>query len=881
MKKKILFIPIFLASYVLMMAQSPVEKKIDSLISNTAITEALALIDRQQPTPLLLNKKAEALMLQGKLVDAEQILSQVERSASGFENAVTESNFGFLELLKGRSDLAMEKLQTAREAFNAAGRANTKENARCLSNLSLLYWSDGKFNQAEENGLASLQLRQSIFGSDSEEAAASLNDLGLVYGMTDPDKALTFYEQALAIYEKLHPKDHPKIAIAKTNIGLMYLRSELYGDAVNNFESAQAIWKKNYPEGHPNEALALVNLGRTYSKMNNTKSALDYYERALVIYSKSYGQKHPDISAVHNQIGNIKLNENKFDEALQQFQQALIANSPDFNSNDAAKNPRVLSSYNSKVLLFSLQSKAEVLEARHFGKTLKLSDLTLALQTLQACDTLIDHIRRQSENENDKIELGALAREVYEDGVRLAMTLSQLTLKSKQHHEVAFYFAEKSKSAVLQESIADAQAKSFAGIPAATLEEEKNRKSELTLLNQKISEKPGADEEKKLRAQLFNANTEYQSFIKKLEKDYPEYYNLKFSPSTASVADVQKILSKDQAVVSYFIGEKNRRIYQFVITANKFKAVDRSLPENFERNCKGLTNSLLYNDFSTYAGTASLSKLIRPSVPPGIKRVTVIPSGRLGTIPFEALSLSGKNANNFNEVSFFAERWSISYEFAAGLMLQKSKEKILKGDMIFLCAPIDFKAKENLSSLPGTEKEVKAIAQLFGDNSRITTYADANEEIVKSKEINQYSYLHFATHGVVDVADPAQSQIFLNERNKEDGNLFSGEIYNLSMKANLVVLSACETGLGKISSGEGVIGLSRALVYAGADNVIVSFWKVADESTAELMVSFYKNLLSDKTKDFSKALQKAKLAMINGKQYSSPYYWAPFVLIGR
>lgn len=698
--------------------------------------------------------------------------------------------------------------------------------------------------------------------------------------MTDPDKALTYYEQALAIYEKLHPKDHPKIAIAKTNIGLMYLRSELYGDAVNNFESAQAIWKKNYPDGHPNEALALVNLGRTYSKMNNAKTALDYYEKALLIYTKSYGSKHPDISAVHNQIGNIKLNENKFDEALRHFQQALIANSPDFNSNDATRNPPALSSYNSKVLLFSLQSKAEVLEARHFGKTLKLSDLTLALQTLQACDTVIDHIRRQSENENDKIELGALAREVYEDGVRVAITLSQLTLKSRRHREVAFYFAEKSKSAVLQESIADAQAKSFAGIPAATLEEEKNRKSELTLLSQKLSEKPGT-EEKKLRAQLFSTNADYQSFIKKLEKDYPEYYNLKFSPATASVTDVQKILSKDQAVVSYFIGEKNKRIYQFVITPNRFTAVDRSLPENFERTCKGLTNSLLYNDFSTYTGTASLSKLLRPSLPHGIKKVTVIPSGRLGTIPFEALSLSGTAANSFSEVSFFAERWIISYEFAAGLMLQKNKEKKLNGEKIFLCAPIDFKANDHLSSLPGTEKEVNAIAQLFGDKSRISTYADANEEIVKSKEINQYGYLHFATHGVVDVADPAQSQIFLNERNKEDGNLFSGEIYNLNMKANLVVLSACETGLGKISSGEGVIGLSRALVYAGADNVIVSFWKVADESTAELMVSFYKNLLADGTKDFSGALQKAKLAMIHGKQFSSPYYWAPFVLIGR
>ncbi len=861
-------------------SQSKVEQKIDSLIASADYASALNLIRSQSATPILTNKEAEVLMDLGKLDAAEKILTEITNN-DPFINAITQSNLGFLYLLKGRSDRALEKLQQASHEFKISGYGKTKEAARCLSNLSLLYWSTGKINQAEENGIAALQLRQSIFGNESEEAAASLNDLGLVYGQSDPDKALTYYEQALVVYEKLHQQDHPKIAIAKTNIGLMYLKSELYGDAVNNFESAQAIWKKIYPGGHANEALALANLGQTYKRMHDNKASLGYYEKALVIYKKSYGDKHPDLSAVYNQTGNIKLGENKFTDALVDFQSAICANSPSFNEKDVSKNPAVASFYNSKVLLYSFQLKAQALEGLHYGKTLKLSDLVLALNTLQSCDTLIDNIRHHSENENDKIELGALANEIYEDGVRIAFSISEMTIHSKTYRQTAFYFAEKSKSAVLQESIADAQAQSFAGIPDELLEDEKNKKSTIALLVQKLSEKPGADEEKRLRGLLFNANTEYGQFIKKLEKDYPEYYNLKFRPATANVNDVQKTLQADQATVSYFIEGKNKKLYQFIITQKKFQVHSLTIPEDFARNCKGLTNSLLFNNFNTYRSTASLSKLLIPRLPASIKKIIIIPSGRLGAIPFEALAYRKIKGSDFTTVSFMIKRWAISYEFAAGLMLQKSKTKSLAAENIFLCAPINFSERQNLSDLPGTEKEVNAISKLFSSNSKISIHEDANEAVVKSKDISNYNYLHFATHGLVDATDPALSRIFLNSQGNEDGSLYCGEIYNLNMNADLVVLSACETGLGKISKGEGVIGLSRALVYAGAKNIIVSFWKVADESTAELMVDFYKIHLQDKIKTLSEVLQRAKLDLIKDNKYASPYYWAPFVLIGK
>jgi CHAT domain-containing protein len=173
---------------------------------------------------------------------------------------------------------------------------------------------------------------------------------------------------------------------------------------------------------------------------------------------------------------------------------------------------------------------------------------------------------------------------------------------------------------------------------------------------------------------------------------------------------------------------------------------------------------------------------------------------------------------------------------------------------------------------------------LFKENnikSQVYLRTQATESAIKAGSLKDYSLVNFATHGIVDESSPELSRIYLqNESPSEDGSLFAGEIYNLQFNADLVALSACETGLGKISKGEGVIGLSRALVYAGARNIVVSFWSVADESTAQLMTDFYRRMLKYKDNTYSQDLRQAKLNLMTSEKYQSPFYWAPFVLIG-
>ena len=189
--------------------------------------------------------------------------------------------------------------------------------------------------------------------------------------------------------------------------------------------------------------------------------------------------------------------------------------------------------------------------------------------------------------------------------------------------------------------------------------------------------------------------------------------------------------------------------------------------------------------------------------------------------------------------------------------------------------------------MPGTEREKQAIFNEFETGNfkaQVLLYKNANEEFVKSGELQKYKIIHFATHGFVNSEKPELSDILLaqDSTSKEDGILFSGEIYNLKLNADLVVLSACETGLGKIKKGEGIIGLTRALLYAGAKNIIVSLWPVSDKSTSELLIAFYDNYLKNKQQmPFSECLRNAKLKMISEEKFSHPYYWSPFILIGK
>ena len=186
--------------------------------------------------------------------------------------------------------------------------------------------------------------------------------------------------------------------------------------------------------------------------------------------------------------------------------------------------------------------------------------------------------------------------------------------------------------------------------------------------------------------------------------------------------------------------------------------------------------------------------------------------------------------------------------------------------------------------LPYTRNEVLAISNLFPlDQRHVYLGAEAREEAVKSEKLDDFRFIHFATHSFLDEIRPGRSGILLSRapQSLEDGILQMGEIMRLKMNADLVTLSACSTGLGKLVNGEGVLGLTRAFFYAGARNVAVLLWNVNDFATATLMVSFYRHLTRGVPE--SEALRQAKLSLLHSSQplWHHPYFWAAFVIEGE
>ena len=331
------------------------------------------------------------------------------------------------------------------------------------------------------------------------------------------------------------------------------------------------------------------------------------------------------------------------------------------------------------------------------------------------------------------------------------------------------------------------------------------------------------------------------------------------------------------------------------------------------------------------AFAAASNALYKTAVEPaagliGDKRLLIVADGALNYIPFEAL-VKTSAGEYYASLNYLIKTNEVVYAPSASVIAairqqstpSSSKRLLLIADPIFrtddprlnggmvgqtsgevrglglgLASAVgdvtgasgQTPAGMQLARLAGTRVEAQEIAKIAsagGNQPDVWIDLNASEDNVRNRDMTNYKVVHIATHGLLDAERPQFTGVVLSlVGNKTgDGFLRTDEIFNLKMGNSLVMLSACETGLGKEKRGEGVIGLTRAFMYAGAPTVGVSLWSVADKSTADLMTDFYRRLLGPSANSPSVALRDAQLAMINGKKYSAPFYWAPFVLVGE
>jgi CHAT domain-containing protein len=350
---------------------------------------------------------------------------------------------------------------------------------------------------------------------------------------------------------------------------------------------------------------------------------------------------------------------------------------------------------------------------------------------------------------------------------------------------------------------------------------------------------------------------------------------------------------------------------------------------------RGLGLASAPNPADAVALIAASNALYKVAIEPaasviGDKRLLVVADGALNYVPFEALVSSAASAD-FSSAPYLIRTNEIVYTPSASVIaaIRQQPAKPSGRAMLIVADPVfnsvderargtantsasegtrglglasavaDVAGQQNsgitatpanmqglpLARLAGTRTEADEISKLAkasGGQADVWLDLNASEENVETRDTNKYRVIHIATHGLLDADRPQFSGLVLSliGNKNQDGFLRTDEVFNLRLGAPLVMLSACETGLGKEKRGEGVIGLTRAFIYAGAPTVGVSLWSVADKSTAELMTAFYKRLFASESASASASLRDAQLAMINGKKYSAPFYWAPFVLVG-
>jgi CHAT domain-containing protein len=833
-----------------------------------------------------------------------------------------------------QDDSALYYLLKALSIRQKLPQATMSDLGGSYNNLGIAYHSRGDYGLALEYYSKSLELIKNQKKQDEVEIAnCYMNIGGVLHDQDEQDNAIQYFQDAYKVYLKIFGPTNVKTVNALRGIASAYKWQSKYDTALAyNLKVLTAYKKELFFE---NNLFADIygEIGDIYDEKNNFDSALNYYNKALILYKKFSGTRSKAVAQAENAIGNLFLNKGMIDSASFHKNQAIEAN---IRPHTKGANSGVFSN---EEYINSLSLAANCCQARidaYSGdeKTRDkntFSDLEEQNSDWSECIDILENQRKSIIRQNDKLKLLENTNEIYTGAVYSSYELYRIQGNVDDLNN-AFYFSEKNKAGILLEAIADAEGMKFSGISDSLLVKERNLKSLIKFYEKAQISEIDSIHPNRNNDSLFKYNRLYDQLIARFEKEFPEYYNLKYGTKPASVEDIQNILDDKTEMRSYFTSDSF--IVIFTLTKKeltiwpmpKIAGLDDSIqafrkylsqPDMLNKNAYQQLGYLLYQQLFPKDA----------AIPRNIKNIVIIPDGNLALIPFEALltkAVKGEKTD-FAEFPYLVKLYAISYSYSAQLFfktMKKSRDGRIESSKLYdwlALAPVfsdeDEKGitlttrkffdnvKEHVSAgllkrgmlmdgnyipaLPGTEDEIKSIFREFDKRklkAQILLHKDASEEFVKSGELSKYKYLHFSTHGFVNSENPELSGIILaqNKGSNEDGILYEGEIYGLNLNAHLVVLSACETGLGQIRKGEGLIGLTRALLYAGARNIVVSLWQVSDQSTTDLMISFYKKLLDNKLNEqFSESLQQAKLEMIHSGRYAHPFYWSSFILIGK
>ncbi len=804
-----------------------------------------------------------------------------------------------IELMRKSPERVIEFANKYLELAKSLG--SKYEEAIALNLLGGAFKTTGDFDKALDYYKKSLQLREEI--NDKLLIGNSLNNIGLVYCKKgELVQGLSFFHKSLK--KRYEINDKPGIAQTLNNIGVVYKIKGQYDSAFQYLEKSLEI--KRTIGDKELIASSLNNLGELYSINDNFKKSSDYFKEALRLRIETDDRVGIVLSSIG--IASLTMNYGMQYKSLEYIQSALMLVTDNFNDTNVLVNPEIDIVYDLNIIkLFGL--KADLLRNLYNNNNRKLEYLTASLNTYELIIKILGNIRKFYTGENSKLFLLNNSRKYYEDAIEIVLELLQITGDEKYKSQ-AFGYAEQSKANILADRIRENEAKVFAKIPDSILTREKLLKIKIAEIREKIystGNKKDAGWNKQKEIEIFNLKFELNSLIKKIEKDFPSYYKIKYSEQVMKVPEIQSVLSDNNVILEYFLTQS--KLFTFIISKNRFNVIRLSVDSvffnrvgNFYKLLSATAENVNKNELTkTYIQTSYyLYRILIQPVQINYKQkdLIIIPDGILSFIPFEALvTETGENGKtSYKELPYLILKNSATYNYSSLLYAKAMMKDSSTGCKGLLAYAASFKKSNyqydrktinrmrtrnsDMAELIGVIDEVENISEIIDGDIFIDKQAT---ECSFKTSAADYCVIHLATHGIIDNENPMFSHLVFEDDSvcKEDGNLYTYELFNMRLNADLAVLSACKTGFGKLHKGEGMMTMARGFLYAGVPSLVISLWNVNDFSTGILMTSFYKYL--EQGKDKNEALRYAKLDFINNSDevLANPFFWADFIQIGN
>jgi tetratricopeptide (TPR) repeat protein len=901
-----------------------VNKRLNNPRGEVAILAELAMLQHaRKNTARALSLLQQSLKLARSTDDARAVssillkTSMVLRDAGNYEKALV-----FI-----REALGMMKQQGDRTGELWA-----------LGEIGIIQAKAEDYEDALTNLHRALELRAELglVGSQSREIDFYLGEI--YEGFKDFERALEHYHKALAMAQVT--VTDKMLGQLYHRIGTIYYQIDDYSRAKEFFEDAVRIHTET--NDVEMQKVGLIRLGDILSKLGDSEGALKRQLKALAITRES-GDRSTEartltrIGTHYQMLGRPRVALEYYKEALEKRTQLGEQRGVNENLLQIALVSSIMGDFDSAVSdlkkAFEIAHCSEdrgMLWKAYFimGRALQGQNrMGEALESYRKAIAILEAREAEiiEESDEDNFIFGGKTA-LFETTLSVLMKLARKD-PDGAYDQQALAIVDKLKTAEFQTTLARTNVEKFSDVPEDVLIKEKSLRLSLRKLTERLTEELSkANPDKSQIAKFLEERRTREAAFKKLKeslvKDCPAYAALRY-PRPVSVHMFQKqILEPDEAILEYMVTRS--RTYLFVLDKNRFQtfSIDYSL-QDLERDVHAVIRPLYRADTQASWDPSLAYKIYAKMVKPAEnflaakKNVVVIPHGPLSSLPFEVLVSSEEHADKrfwsaADRPKYLLEKYAFCYAPTTSLLSHLRTRKhdskpgwtmVAFGDAVFpdaekkgelnsgaekLLSALDSNPKERkgpkIRPLGAPRKEVSEIVKVVGGPVQTYFGPQATETLFKKADLGRYAYVHLATHGLMLGGVGRLSQqpavIFsLSGDHENDGFLQMGEVFGLSLNAELVVLSSClNSGKDLPGNPNGLLGLARAFLFAGADSVILSMWPVNDEHTANLFVEMYRRLRSGSK---AQALREAKITVLNGRGTSHPYYWAPFILAGQ